>query len=289
MARIGRRHKISTLHMLVLAVLICFGAASAQDGAVEETLSDTMGGLGDTLGAMSDTLAGDADSLAAGAGFADLEEDTGFFGKIANSGLVNLFHKGGNFMWPLLILSLLGLAYIIERLITFGRAKVNVRKLITEVTEALRNDGIEGAKKVCERTRGPIAGILHAGLMKAPYGRSEVEKSIESAGTIEMSFLERGLVVISSVATIGPLLGFLGTVSGMIHAFEAIAAAEQVNAKLVATGISEALITTATGLMIAIPAQAAYNYFITQIDRFVIEMEEASTEMIDGLLVLEEK
>jgi biopolymer transport protein ExbB len=125
--------------------------------------------------------------------------------------------------------------------------------------------------------------------MKAQYGRDEMEKSIQSAGTIEMSFLERGLVVLSSVATIGPLLGFLGTVSGMIHAFEAIAAAEQVNAKLVATGISEALITTATGLIIAIPAQAAYNFFIAQIDRFVIEMEEASSEMIDSLIMMEGK
>ena len=103
-----------------------------------------------------------------------------------------------------------------------------------------------------------------------------------------MSFLERGLVVISSVATIGPLLGFLGTASGMINAFETIAAAEQVNAKLVASGISEALITTASGLAIAIPAQAAYNYFISRVDNFVIEMEQASTEMIDLLIALEE-
>ena len=103
-----------------------------------------------------------------------------------------------------------------------------------------------------------------------------------------MSFLERGLVVISSVATIGPLLGFLGTASGMINAFETIAAAEQVNAKLVASGISEALITTAAGLSIAIPAQAAYNFFVAQVDRFIIEMEQASTEMIDTLISLEE-
>ena len=98
-----------------------------------------------------------------------------------------------------------------------------------------------------------------------------------------MSFLERGLIWISSVTTIAPLMGFLGTVSGMINAFEAIAASEQVNAKLVASGISEALITTATGLIVAIPATIGYNYFVSSIDRFVIEMEETSAELIEEL------
>jgi biopolymer transport protein ExbB len=114
-----------------------------------------------------------------------------------------------------------------------------------------------------------------------------VEKAIESAGTIEMAFLQRGLIILASIANVAPLLGFLGTVSGMIHAFEAIAAAEQVSAKLVATGISEALITTATGLMIAIPVQLMNNFFISRIDRFVLEMEEASIELVDTLVDME--
>ena len=110
--------------------------------------------------------------------------------------------------------------------------------------------------------------------------------SISTAGTIETAFLERGLIWIASVTTIAPLIGFLGTVSGMINAFEAIAAAEQVNAKLVASGISEALITTATGLMVAIPASIGYNYFVSAIDRFVIEMEETSAELVEELTKL---
>ncbi|MFH1278700.1 MAG: MotA/TolQ/ExbB proton channel family protein [Candidatus Eisenbacteria bacterium] len=289
MARIGRNKWFFVLQWMILAGFLCAQPVAAQDRAAPGAVG-ALSELDDTLGALTDTLSEEpTDSLAAGAGFADLEEDTSFLGKIASSGLVELFHNGGNFMWPLLALSLIGLAVLIERLITLFRAKTNVRKLVGQVVAALHSDGIEGAKRVCESTRGPIAAILHAGLMKAHHGRDDMEKAIQSAGTIEMSFLERGLVVLSSVATIGPLLGFLGTVSGMIHAFEAIAAAEQVNAKLVATGISEALITTATGLIIAIPAQAAYNFFIAQIDRFVIEMEEASTEMIDNLLALEEK
>jgi biopolymer transport protein ExbB len=201
--------------------------------------------------------------------------------------LIEFFEKGGVFMWPLLACSLLGLAVILERAWTLSRARVNTRKLMSQVVGALKNDGLQGAIEVCQRTRGPIAAILHAGLMRASKGPEAVEKAIESAGTIEMSFLQRGLIVLASIANVAPLLGFLGTVSGMIHAFEAIAAAEQVSAKLVATGISEALITTATGLMIAIPVQIANNFFISRIDRFVLEMEEASVELVDTLVDME--
>jgi biopolymer transport protein ExbB len=114
-----------------------------------------------------------------------------------------------------------------------------------------------------------------------------VEKAIETSGAIEMSFLERGLVALATIANVAPLLGFLGTVSGMISAFAAIAAAEQVSAKLVAKGIQEALITTATGLIIAVPVTIAHSFFVSQIDRFIIEMEEASAELVDELLELE--
>lgn len=197
------------------------------------------------------------------------------------------FNQGGNFMWPLLIASVIALAVILERFWTLSRARVNTTRLMSQVVGALKEEGLEGSIEVCQRTRGPIAAILHAGLMRARKGPEAVEKAIESAGTIEMSFLQRGLIILASIANVAPLLGFLGTVSGMIHAFEAIAAAEQVSAKLVATGISEALITTATGLMIAIPTQLANNFFISRIDRFVLEMEEASIELVDTLVDME--
>jgi biopolymer transport protein ExbB len=197
------------------------------------------------------------------------------------------FDQGGNFMWPLLIASVIALAVILERFWTLSRARVNTTRLMSQVVGALKEEGLQGSIEVCQRTRGPIAAILHAGLMRAGKGPEAVEKAIESAGTIEMSFLQRGLIILASIANVAPLLGFLGTVSGMIHAFEAIAAAEQVSAKLVATGISEALITTATGLMIAIPTQLANNFFISRIDRFVLEMEEASIELVDTLVDME--
>jgi len=205
--------------------------------------------------------------------------------------LLDMFNRGGTFMWPLLLASVIGLGVILERFFTLTRAKVNTRRLMGEVVGTLKKGGLEkgvqDAIEVCQRTRGPIAAILHAGLMRANKGSEAVEKSIESAGTIEMSFLQRGLIVLASVANVAPLLGFLGTVSGMIHSFEAIAAAEQVSAKLVATGISEALITTAAGLIIAIPVQLANNFFISRIDRFVLEMEEASVELVDTLVDME--
>jgi len=202
---------------------------------------------------------------------------------LGRTGAGELFVKGGVFMWWLLTVALVGFVFIIERMWTLSRARVNTRRLIGTIITTLRNDGVQAASEECQKVRGPIAAILYAGLQKADKGRDQVEKAIATAGTIEMSFLERGLIWVSSVTTIAPLMGFLGTVSGMINAFEAIAASEQVNAKLVASGISEALITTATGLIIAIPATIGYNYFVSTIDRFVIEMEETAAELIEEL------
>ncbi len=221
---------------------------------------------------------------------APVEEEApsaGLVARMRNSGLVTLFIKGGMFMWPLLISSIIGVAVVIERFITLTKARTDVKKLMKRVLDALHSKGIEAAASECERTRGPIAAILHAGLKRADQGADAVQRAIETAGTIETSFLERGLIWLASVTSIAPLLGFLGTVSGMIRAFNAIAEAEQVNAKLVASGISEALITTATGLIIAIPIQAFHNYFVSVIDRFVIEMEEASADLIDTISVLQ--
>jgi biopolymer transport protein ExbB len=205
---------------------------------------------------------------------------------LGQSGAGRLFVSGGNFMWALLLAAIVALAVIIERAFTLAKARTNTRRLIGTVITTLRQEGVTAAAQVCERTRGPIAAILHSGLLRADRGPEAVEKAIETSGTIEMAFLERGLVALSSVANVAPLLGFLGTVSGMISAFEAIANADQVNAKLVASGISEALITTATGLIIAIPASLGHSAFLSMIDRFIIEMEETSAELVEELTQL---
>jgi len=202
---------------------------------------------------------------------------------LGQSGAGQLFIAGGNFMWGLLAAAILALAVILERAFTLAKARTNTRRLIGSVITTLRSDGVNEAAQVCERTRGPIAAILHSGLLRAERGPEAVEKAIETSGTIEMAFLERGLVALSAVANTAPLLGFLGTVSGMISAFEAIANADNVNAKLVASGISEALITTASGLIIAIPASLGHSFFLSIIDRFIIEMEETSAELVEEL------
>ena len=202
---------------------------------------------------------------------------------LGQSGAGQLFIAGGNFMWGLLAAAILALAVILERAFTLAKARTNTRRLIGSVITTLRSEGVNEAAQVCERTRGPIAAILHSGLLRAERGPEAVEKAIETSGTIEMAFLERGLVALSAVANTAPLLGFLGTVSGMISAFEAIANADNVNAKLVASGISEALITTASGLIIAIPASLGHSFFLSIIDRFIIEMEETSAELVEEL------
>lgn len=214
--------------------------------------------------------------------------DQSFLDRVRDSALGQLYVKGGICMHPLLLCAVIGLVLIIERMWTLSRARTNTRKLMVDVTHALRTEGPEAALHLCERSRGPIAAILHAGLLRVQRGPEAVEKAITSAGAIEMAHLERGLLALAAVSNVAPLLGFLGTVTGMIAAFAAIAAAEQVSAHLVAKGIEEALITTAAGLIIAVPVSAFYSYFVLQIDRFVLEMEEASADLVDELMDLDQ-
>lgn len=198
--------------------------------------------------------------------------------------MVELFNKGGPFMWPLLAALVIGIAFILERLWTLTRASINAKQFFVQVEEALHTGGVEAAAEICSNTRGPVASVLHAGLLRAKRGLAHAEKAIETSGSIEMAFLERGMVWLATIANIAPLLGFLGTVSGMIKAFEAIALAGDVEPSLVASGISEALITTAAGLAIAIPIQAFHNYFVSRIDKIVIDMEESSAAFVDTLV-----
>ncbi len=280
MARNGLSSVLTTTLILV-AVLLPF-AALAQDDAAEGSELN-IEGIMNTSDSLAWSQSDSADEVVR------VEEPRGglmgWFESTAlgQSGAGQLFVAGGNFMWGLLLAAIVALAIILERAWTLSKARTNTRRLIGEVITTLRSDGVTAAAQVCERTRGPIAAILHSGLQRADRGPEAVEKAIETSGTIEMAFLERGLVALSSVANVAPLLGFLGTVSGMISAFEAIANADNVNAKLVASGISEALITTAAGLVIAIPASLGHSFFLSVIDRFIIEMEETSSELIEEL------
>jgi biopolymer transport protein ExbB len=199
------------------------------------------------------------------------------------------FEKGGTFMWFILAALVIGLAFAFERLWTLSRASINTKKFILEVKEALEQGGVEEAMKVCENSRGSIASVFHAGLLRADEGIEAAEKAIMAYGAIEMGFLEKGLIWISTMITIAPMLGFTGTVQGMIQAFDAIAEAAQISPGIVASGISVALLTTLFGLIVAMILQIFYNYFVSRIDKIVADMEEASIELIDALYELQVK
>lgn len=211
--------------------------------------------------------------------------DAGFFNVI-----VQKFNEGNGegFMWPILIVLIIGLAIFLERLITLNLADIDSRKFIVNVKEALQEGGIPAAEELCAQTRGPIASVFQAGLMRADEGIEAAEKAIQSYGSIEMSFLERGLVWLSLFIAIAPLLGFTGTVVGMIKAFDAIEAAGDISPSLVAGGIKTALLTTAGGLIAGIILQVGYNYCVSKIDRLVAEMEESSITLIDSIALMQE-
>ena len=193
------------------------------------------------------------------------------------------FIAGGAFMYPILGCLIIGLGFTFERFWTLSRASMNTKKFIVTVKDALAKDGVEGAIKVCENTRGSIASVFHAGLLRANEGIEASEKAIMTYGSIEMGFLERGLIWISTFITIAPMIGFTGTVQGMIQAFDQIAEAAQMSPSVVAAPIAVALLTTLFGLVTAIILQFFYNYFVARIDKLVADMEESSIELIDTL------
>lgn len=201
--------------------------------------------------------------------------------------LVERFNEGGEWMWPVLICLIIGLAIAFERIITLNRADINTRKFIVDVKHSLDDGGVASAEEICAKTRGPVAAVFQAGLLRHDEGIEAVEKAVVSYGSIEMSFLERGLVWLSLFISLAPMLGFLGTVVGMIAAFDAIESAGDISPSLVAGGIKVALLTTAFGLIVAIILQFFYNYAVSKIDRIVVEMEDASIELIDSLVLLQ--
>ena len=200
--------------------------------------------------------------------------------------LVYRFNEGGPWMWPILIALIIGLAIAFERILSLNRSDINAPKFMANVKEALDNGGGSAAEDICANTRGPVASVVQAGLLRYDEGMDAVEKAVVSYGSIEMSFLERGLVWLSLFITIAPMLGFLGTVIGMVGAFDAIQQAGDISPTLVAGGIKVALLTTVFGLIAAMILQVFYNYCVSKIDRITADMEEASVELIDSLALM---
>ncbi|KAB2850780.1 MAG: MotA/TolQ/ExbB proton channel family protein, partial [Ignavibacterium sp.] len=195
--------------------------------------------------------------------------------------LFDIFLKGGLIMWPILLSSIIGLAVSIDRFLMLRKAKINVPAFMVRIRGFIKKKDISGAISYCIEEKSPVANIVRKGLNKYKYGHDRVKDAIENAGSQEVSKLEKGLSVLASVAGIAPLLGFLGTVTGMIQAFMTIEElAGAANPSDLAGGIWEALITTAFGLIIGIPALALYNYFLGAVKKLVGEMETVANDVI---------
>jgi biopolymer transport protein ExbB len=187
-------------------------------------------------------------------------------------------------MTPVLICMIIGLALAIERIVYLNLSTINTKRFLDEVETALKNGGTEAAKDVCRNTRGPIASIYYQGFDRADQGIDMVEKSVISYGGVQMGLLEKGLSWLSLFIALAPMLGFLGTVVGMIFAFDKIVEEGQVSPTTVADGIKVSLLTTVFGLIAAIVLQVFYNYIVSKIDSIVNEMEDASITLVDMML-----
>lgn len=259
--------------LLLVLGFVSFGATMfmAQDGQVTDTTQQT---TTDTAQAapvdevVPETPAEEEEGQ--GLGFQVLKEK---------------FIEGGwQFMTPIMICLIIGLAFCIERIISLNVATTNTDKLLSRIDENLKKGDIEGAKEVCKSTQGPTSSILYEGLKNYKQGPEAVEKSIVSFGSVQMGLLEKGLVWISLFIALAPMLGFLGTVVGMVEAFDRIEAAGDISPTVVAGGIKVALLTTVFGLIVAIILQILYNYIVTKIDSIVNKMEDASIGLIDVLV-----
>ena len=196
---------------------------------------------------------------------------------------------GAGFMSLVIICLILGLALCVERILYLSLSKTNTKKLLEKIEAALAEGEVEAAKEVCRNTRGPVASIFYQGLLRMDQGIEVVEKTVVSYGSVQMSQMESGLSWISLFIAIAPSLGFLGTVIGMIQAFDAIQAAGDISPNVVAGGMKVALITTVGGLIVAVILQIFYNYILSKIDTLTIDMEDASISLVDTLVKYQNK
>jgi biopolymer transport protein ExbB len=253
------------LAILAFVGVLATSSLFAQDTTASESQS--------APAAQSFTSTADVDTSSA-------EEDTSF-----HEVLKKQFIEGGvAFMTPILICLILGLAFSIERIITLNLATTNTKKLLGQIEDSLAKGGVNAALEVTRNTRGPVASIFTQGLLRYSEGIDMVEKSIVSYGGVEMGKLEKGLIWISLFIALGPMLGFFGTVVGMVQAFSDIEAAGDISPNIVAGGMKVALTTTVGGLIVGMILQVFYNYLVSKIDSLVNSMEDASITLVDILV-----
>lgn len=194
------------------------------------------------------------------------------------------FIDGGNFMFPVLISLILGLAIAIEKIITLNLKSVNSRKLLNKIEGKLKNNDVDGAQEICRNTKGSVASIFYQAFLRKGEGVNGVEKAIVSYGSVQMGLLEKGLIWISLFIALAPMLGFMGTVIGMIQAFDDIAKQNNISPTIVAGGIKVALLTTVAGLIVAVILQLFYNYLVSKVDSIVNDMEDSSITLVDMMV-----
>ncbi len=267
--------QLFTLLMLAGVFTLSSVNVYAQESADEATTTDTV--------AIEEAPVEEAPTPAVVAEIVEPEEEESeaTFHQVVKEQFID---GGPSFMGIVLLCLILGLAVAIERIIHLNLATTNVKKLLSSVESSLSSGGVEAAKEVCKNTRGPVASIFVQGMMRMSEGIEMVEKSIIAYGSVEMGKLERGMVWISLFISLAPMLGFMGTVIGMIGAFDAIAEAGDVSPSLVAGGIKVALLTTVAGLIVAVILQLFYNYLVSKIDSLVNSMEDASISLVDILV-----
>lgn len=252
--------------------MLCFGAYASNDTSSAAT-SAAPTQQSETITSAADT----ADISTAEEAY--ITEEAGIHQAIKQK----FIEGGAGFMGVVVLCLILGLALAIERIIYLNMATTNTDKLLDKLEKALDEGGVEAAMDICRNTRGPVASIFYQGLSRHAEGLEMVEKSVVSYGSVQMGLLEKGLPWIALFIALAPMLGFLGTVVGMIVAFDAIEVAGDISPTHVANGIKIALITTVGGLIVAMILQVFYNYLLTKIESLVISMENASVSLIDIL------
>lgn len=201
--------------------------------------------------------------------------------------MLEFMQKGGPVMWVILLCSIIALAVIIERFWQLRKARIDTSKFMNEISNLLKRNRIMEAIDMCNQTPGPVSQVMKAGILKHDRARTEIREAIEDAAVSEVPILEKNLSVLATMAHIAPLLGLLGTVTGMVRCFRVIeqkaTALQPVNPKDLAGGIWEALLTTVFGLCVAIPAYVAYNFFVNKVNEFIWDMEKNATDLVNLL------
>jgi len=265
--------------LLTIVGLLTFGISNRVLAQEDTDQNATEQVDGDTSAVDSNAVEQPAETTTTTTTEEEIPEDPSF-----HQVLKEKFIEGGaGFMGIVLIALILGLALSIERILYLFLATTNTKKLLEEVEDALKQGGVEKAKELCKDVRGPVAAIFYQGLDRYKEGLDNVEKSIVAYGSVQMGRLESGLSWISLFIALAPMLGFMGTVIGMIGAFDAIEAAGDISPAIVAHGIKVALLTTVFGLIVAIILQLFYNTIVAKIDKLVNDMEDATITFMDIL------